>query len=57
MSRKEGFLVSVCLRGDGVGEKEVWDFGVGRLHDRVGEILGNAGEMGIGKYMILEDIF
>lgn len=45
------------MRGDGVGEQEVWNFGVGKIHGRVREILGKGGELNMSKYMLLEDIF
>lgn len=32
---KEGFLVACCLRGDGVGEQQVWDFGLEKLHAKI----------------------
>lgn len=51
--KKEGFLVSVCLRGDGVGEKEVWDFGIRKIEGRVIELLGKSAEMSMSKYFIL----
>lgn len=52
-SKKEGFLVSVCLTGDGVAEKEVWDFGMNKLERRVTELLGKSAEMSMSKYFIL----
>lgn len=56
-SIKEGYLVSCCLRGDGVGEKEVWDFKINKLYKRISDILCENTEMSISKYFILEDIF
>ena len=54
---REGYLVSKCLRDDGVGEKEVWDFGVSKLQGRITEFLDSNSELSLNRYFILEDIF
>ena len=50
-------IICVCMNGDGVGEKEVWDFGVEKLHKKVTEILKSESNLKMDRYWYIEDIF
>jgi hypothetical protein len=55
--RKEVLLIYMCLDGDGVGEKRIWDWGVPRIYSLIFSKFEDESKLNFSIYGFVDNLF